>query len=361
MDMSPHRPVPDEVQQLLLRWPEREEIYAFLALDPVGTVLWVSPAAELLLGYVHDDLVGESFGRLFTSEDRAKGLDQHELTIARHVGFCEDDRWHVRRDGTSIWTNGVTTAVKDHRGDLLGFAKVKRDRTDLKAQLVTLQNRVASLQQTAQDRLAFDETMVHEQANVLNALTAAVELLARSEQASRPVVEMLTRQVGILGRLLEDFRTGMHPGEVPTPKLIYETVQLNETLTDVANGVGAAAAAGGITLETLLPSGQIVLRADRSRLQQIVHNLLINAIKCTPAGGKVWLKATVEGEHVVVRVEDNGVGISGDMLPRIFELFTQEPRSLHLARGGSGIGLAVVKQWVDAHGGTVEVRSEGEG
>lgn len=105
----------------------------------------------------------------------------------------------------------------------------------------------------------------------------------------------------------------------------------------------------------------IALPADRERLEQVVQNLLINAIKYTRSGGTIWLQATTEGEQAVIRLQDTGVGISGEILPKIFDMFTQEPRSVHLARGGSGIGLSVVKQWVDAHGGTVEVRSDGIG
>lgn len=87
MTVSPSRPVPDEVQQLLRRRRAKEEIDPFLALDPVGRVVWMSPAAELLVGHAHDHLVGNSFGRLVTEADCAKGLDQRELNMARHFGF----------------------------------------------------------------------------------------------------------------------------------------------------------------------------------------------------------------------------------------------------------------------------------
>lgn len=347
-------------QELLARWPEQEQEYAVLAVDGDGIILWASPAAQGLVGYGRSELVGQPMGLLFTPEDRERRLHLHELTIARHVGFSEDDRWHVRRDGTRVWISGVTTAVRDDDGALLGFAKVMRDRTDLKAQLVTLQNRVQSQQQAEEQRLQFEMTLAHEQANAMNALATAVELVRRTADLDPQIVQMMQRQLDSLQRLLEDLRAGARA--LPEARrLVYGELDLQDALTTVARGLGRDADASNVQLHTLLPEGRITLEADRQRLQQIVHNLLINAIKYTPAGGSVWLKATVEGEHAAIRVEDNGVGISGEMLPEIFKLFTQEARSQHLARGGSGIGLAVVKQWVDAHEGTVEVRSEGRG
>jgi signal transduction histidine kinase len=102
-----------------------------------------------------------------------------------------------------------------------------------------------------------------------------------------------------------------------------------------------------------------VLGADPDRLQQVVVNLLTNAVKYRPNGGGVWLKATVEGDEAVVRVEDGGVGISPEMLPRIFDLFTQEEESRPRSEGGLGLGLPLVKELVTLHGGSVQVCSEG--
>uniref|UniRef100_UPI00179E9C1F sensor histidine kinase n=1 Tax=Methylibium sp. TaxID=2067992 RepID=UPI00179E9C1F len=111
----------------------------------------------------------------------------------------------------------------------------------------------------------------------------------------------------------------------------------------------------------LLPPVPIVMEADPSRFEQIIVNLLNNAIKYTAPGGQVWIKATVEADAAVIRVEDTGQGIATDMLPRIFELFTQESRTASSASGGLGIGLALVKSLVAAHHGIVSVYSEGRG
>ena len=110
-----------------------------------------------------------------------------------------------------------------------------------------------------------------------------------------------------------------------------------------------------------MPAGPLPVRADPVRLRQVLGNLLANAIKYTPEGGRVWVKATGEGAEAVVRVEDTGVGIGPDMLPRIFELFTQYEAAAGRSAGGLGIGLALVKELVELHGGLVQVRSDGRG
>jgi len=107
--------------------------------------------------------------------------------------------------------------------------------------------------------------------------------------------------------------------------------------------------------------GPITLQADRRRLTQVVLNLLGNALKYTPSGGTVFLKAGEEVNEVVIRVEDSGIGIGADMLPRIFEFFTQDAGARRMAPGGLGVGLGLVRQIVELHGGTVAARSAGQG
>jgi signal transduction histidine kinase len=109
-----------------------------------------------------------------------------------------------------------------------------------------------------------------------------------------------------------------------------------------------------------LPS-PIPVRGDRDRLQQVFVNLLSNAVKYTPEGGSLNVKAFIEGEEAVVKVQDNGVGIAEDMQPRIFDLFTQAENTLSRSQSGLGIGLSLVKQLVTLHEGSVQVRSEGVG
>jgi len=110
-----------------------------------------------------------------------------------------------------------------------------------------------------------------------------------------------------------------------------------------------------------LPAEPVFLEADQTRLEQVLANLLNNAAKYTERGGRIRLSAEREGGEVVVRVRDAGIGIPADLLPRVFDLFTQAERSLDRSQGGLGIGLALVKSLVEMHGGRVEAHSEGPG
>jgi signal transduction histidine kinase len=112
-------------------------------------------------------------------------------------------------------------------------------------------------------------------------------------------------------------------------------------------------------IQVIAPRSTIVVQGDSDRLHQVFLNLLSNATKYTPERGNIWVKVSTEGDEAVVRVTDTGVGIPHEMLPRIFDLFTQVETPL--SHGGLGIGLALVKDFVALHGGSVQVRSEGAG
>jgi two-component system CheB/CheR fusion protein len=115
------------------------------------------------------------------------------------------------------------------------------------------------------------------------------------------------------------------------------------------------------TLDVILPAAPIFLNADCARLEQVLVNLIHNAAKYTPENGRIWVKGATEGAEAVIQVQDSGIGIPHDMLPRIFELFTQVESSRPQSQGGMGIGLALVKTLVTLHGGSVQVHSDGEG
>jgi signal transduction histidine kinase len=144
-------------------------------------------------------------------------------------------------------------------------------------------------------------------------------------------------------------------------ELRREKVAIQQILQRAAESVQPQARDHGHVLEIFLPGQPIFLKADPARLEQVFVNLLNNAIKYTQRGGHIWLKCTGEDEEVVMRVEDDGVGIPQDMLPRIFDLFTQVDSTRKQAEGGLGIGLALVKKLVSLHGGSVQVNSEGPG
>ncbi|MBA2721701.1 MAG: HAMP domain-containing histidine kinase [Methylibium sp.] len=354
-------PLPD-IDRLYALWQAQMSGHALLLLDADAKVVAVFGAVQETLGYAASELIGSPLDRTFTLEDRALGLDGHELLTAAETGDSVDDRWHLRKDGSRVWISGMVSALRECDGRLLGYAKLMRNRTDLRVQIETLENRVAVLIDAEREKDVFIATLAHELRNPLMPLTSATQLIrmAGGDERMRYPLQVIDRQLALLKRLVDDMMdvTRIDVGKL---ELRVEPLPLQTALSQAIELCRPAAKERGLALHALLPPVPIVMEADPSRFEQIVVNLLNNAIKYTAPGGQVWIKATVEADAAVIRVEDTGQGIATDMLPRIFDLFTQESRTASSASGGLGIGLALVKSLVAAHHGIVSVYSEGRG
>ena len=350
------------LEQLLNLLLEQSRDHAVILIDPQGIVVGWFAAAEHIFGYTRQEMVGRSSEVLFTPEDRERGIDVHELDVARANGRGEDDRWQLRKDGTRFWASGVVTPLRDEAGELVGFGKVLRDRTDLKAQLDAAENRAAALAAANERKNLFLGTVAHELRSPLSPLVSAMELIrlacASGADITAPL-RVMDRQVATIERLVEDLLdvTRIGAGKV---RLEMSELRLDEVLRRAAESLRPHAEERRQEMRVLLLPSAVWVEGDPDRLHQVFVNLLSNAVKYTPEGGRVWLKETIEGAEAVVRVEDTGVGIGADVLPRIFELFTQEESSRPMAEGGLGLGLPLVRELVTLHGGTVQVRSEGK-
>jgi signal transduction histidine kinase len=206
---------------------------------------------------------------------------------------------------------------------------------------------------------AFISTLAHELRQPLAAMTAAVEMVKarHAEAAASAAIAVLDRQIAHVSRLLDDLvdASRLARGHVA---LVRDTIDLRPVLRSALETV--APAAQKLQQRTILdlPDTPLLVDGDPTRLQQVFSNLLSNAAKYGREKGHIWLAAERDGGHIVVRVRDDGLGIDGDLLPHIFDLFTQAaPQD----RGGIGVGLTVVRSLVRAHGGTVDVHSDGAG
>ena len=205
--------------------------------------------------------------------------------------------------------------------------------------------------------------LAHELRNPLAPVRNSLQII-RTKYTGDPLLEqmgdMMSRQVGHMARLVDDLldASRISRGQVQLKK---ERVEL---ATIVARGVEASRSLidlRGHELSTSLPREPVYLDADPVRLTQVVGNLLNNAAKYTEQGGRIWLTAHREGDEAVIGVRDTGIGIPEEMLPRVFDLFTQVDPTLDRSQGGLGIGLTLVRTLVEMHGGTVSVTSDGPG
>lgn len=206
----------------------------------------------------------------------------------------------------------------------------------------------------------FLATLAHELRNPLSPIKNAVHLLSNNPtgENSQELLSMMNRQVSHLVRLIDDLldvsrisqgKIDLRKDKMTLQNAVFEAVETSSSL--IENG------AHTLTLD--LPEDPIWLHADLTRISQIIGNLLNNAAKYTPHGGQITVKATTENGRAVLSITDNGLGIPAEMLSKVFDLFTQVDRNLDRAQGGLGIGLALVKQLLGMHDGTINAESRG--
>jgi PAS domain S-box-containing protein len=348
--------------QVFVRLVETVEDYAICALDVQGRVVHWNHGAVRTLGYSEAEVLGRSLAFLFTEEDQQAGIPAQELRIAAELGKAEDERWHRRKDGSRFWAVGLLVAVKAPDGNLIGFGKIMRDRTGQREVQETLRNRARALAAADADKNIFLATLAHELRNPLTALLSGAALLGRSPAPDRIqwVAEMIERQGSLAKRLVDDL---LDIARVERGKLPLERTQLDlrDVVRHTMEGLASATSSGDYTLTVELPDSPLMVCADPHRMQQILTNLLNNAMKFTGKGGRIAITAISEGHEAVVRVIDSGIGIPPDKLASIFDLFSQVHPALPGAQAGLGIGLALTRELVNLHGGSIQVSSAGPG
>ncbi|MGG7604303.1 CheR family methyltransferase [Massilia sp. BKSP1R2A-1] len=344
--------------------------YAIITLDQDGRITSWNKGATTVFGWSADEMHGQTAERLFTPEDLARGVPQDELRRAREDGRAEDERWHLRKDGTRFFCSGVTTPLRN--GDFYGYAKISRDMTgraqhDSERQQAlgreTLERQSAEHASAVKDE--FLSIMSHELRHPLNMIHINVELLSRMpELRQAPAVmratSIIRNSVMTQAKIIDDL---MDMSRVRTGKLslTMAPVALDAVLQGIVDVARSDPAARdlGITFEGSM--GGVPVLADVARIEQVVMNLLSNAIKFTPQGGHVKVCLRREDACARIDVTDDGQGIAPAFLPRVFDMYGQSASVTTRSKGGLGIGLALVREIVALHGGRVEAASEGVG
>jgi signal transduction histidine kinase len=208
----------------------------------------------------------------------------------------------------------------------------------------------------------FIAVLAHELRNPLSAISSAAHLVQATDAEEQRSwgLGVVRHQVRNLNRLIEDLLdvSRISKGKV---HLRMEAIDLAPVIARSVEAVTALIGERGHELTVSVPPGPMAVEGDATRLEQVLVNLLTNAAKYTDRGGRVAVVAGAEGGDFVVSVRDSGEGISAEMLPRLFEMFTQVESSTGRSRGGLGIGLSLVKTLVEMHGGSVRAASEGVG
>jgi PAS domain S-box-containing protein len=329
--------------------------YAIFMLDTDGRVVSWNAGAQRIHGYAAPDIIGRHLSVFYTEEARRRKWPEQELSTAREQGRFEDEGVRVRKDGSTFWANVILTPVYDREGTLRGYAKVTRDLTE--------RQRIEALEKAERQANEFLAMLAHELRNPLAPMSNALKLLAgrpTRDATEQWVREVLERQTSQMARLVDDL---LDVSRVTRAAMVLDRKPL-DLRTSVRNAVDAARQwieEGKHRIAVSIAPERLMVDGDEVRLNQVLQNLLHNAAKYTPAGGRIDVLAGREGEEAVVRVRDNGVGMSADLLKSAFELFKQGNPTLDRQKGGLGVGLTLVQRLVGLHGGSVEAHSEGPG
>ena len=351
--------------------------YAIFMLDVNGAVATWNSGAARIKGYRAEEIVGQHFRKFYPPDAIESGWPEHELRVAAAEGRFTDEGWRIRKDGSRFWAQVTLTALRDEAGRLRGFAKLTRDLTERKrtealevsgaerdALLENERNARILAQRSARIKDEFLATLSHELRTPLNAILGWTQLLrSRTEpdpaecQRAMEVIERNARaQVRLIDDLLDLSR--IMSGRF---RLDVQQVSLLDVVRGALDSIEPTAQTKGVRLESVLDPRSIVVSGDPSRLQQVFWNLLSNAVKFTPKGGKIQVLLQRVNSHIEFSVHDTGIGIPADFLPHVFERFSQKDSSAHREYGGLGLGLAISKQLVDLHGGSIHAKSLGEG
>jgi two-component system CheB/CheR fusion protein len=349
---------------------ESTKDYAIITTDAEGRVVSWNKGAERVFGWSEQEMLGETLERLFVPEDRANQVREDEMRRARDDSRAEDERWHLRKDGSQVFCTGVTTPLGPAAA--FGYAKIARDQTDRalsdnerdKALTSEQRNRSHAESEVAQ-KDEFLAIMSHELRHPLNMIHINVELLTRlpevaqSTTASRAAGQVraaVTSQAKIIDDLLDMSR--LRHGKLA---ITVAPVDLAAMVENIATATRADPGTSGLAINVTVSEQPLYVLADAVRLEQIIVNLLSNAIKFTPHDGTIDIVATSHGKEAEISVADSGQGISPEFLPKVFDMFGQAGSVTTRSKGGLGIGLALVQEIATLHGGRVKAESEGLG
>ncbi|XDF33554.1 PAS domain S-box protein [Paracidovorax avenae] len=351
--------------------------YAIFSTDLDRRITTWNSGAERILGYSENEAVGQLADMIFTPEDRAAGAPLSETSTALATGGALDDRLHQRKDGSRFWASGALMPMHDGADTVVGFVKILRDQSDQRASQQALEQSRAdllkALRENEEARAAlqaadatkdrFLAVLSHELRNPLASIAGASAVLAAegADPADRDqAARIVQRQARAMAVLLDDLmdlsrlrlgRMVLQQREVPLVEIVEAALEAT---------LGAIRAAGHELVQDL-PGDPVILLADPVRIAQVLANLLSNAAKYTPDHGRIRLSAWTEGDSIHLRVEDNGIGMDPDTVDDMFTMFSQSPDAGMRHTQGLGIGLALVRNIVEMHHGTVRGESAGPG
>ena len=320
-----------------------------------GVITSWNAAAERLFEWSAEEAIGQSI-KLIIPPDRIAEEDRILQQIGGGLRIHDYETLRMAKSGRLIDISVSISPLRDESGRVIGASKVARD-------IGARKRADAAMKEADRRKDEFLATLAHELRNPLAPIRNSLEMMALAKPKDRTIEqarEIISRQVDHMVRLVDDL---LEVSRITRGKidLRWELVDLASVLATAIETSRPLIDAAGHELVVTPPREDLLVEADPIRLSQVFANLLNNAAKYTEERGTIWLCVTEHAGRVAISVRDTGVGISSDMLPHVFEMFSQASRTERRAQGGLGIGLSLVKSLVAMHGGSVEARSAGIG
>lgn len=341
--------------------------YSIFTVDKDLVINSWNAGAENLFGYSSNEVIGEFFDIIFTDEDKESGVPQQEINKSLKEGRAVDDRWHVRKDGTEFFANGLVFPLERENGELIGFVKILRDLTDKKRTEDSIRQYIQELEELNTHKENILSIISHDLRSPLGGIITASEYLKKNFDTMErsEIKEMIglihrstVKELNMLDYLVEWARI-KYAAEVFSP----HKIDLSEQVEKAFELLRETAKNNEITLENNVEFATFVY-ADEHMLMSVLHNIISNAIKHSDDGDHITVSAMAkENNHnLVVEIKDTGEGMTKEIQDK---LFTPQMSTLLKAREekkGAGIGLLLVKEFLNKNESEIWVKSkEGEG
>lgn len=339
--------------------------YSIFTLDRDFNINSWSAGSTKIFGYETDEVIGEPFDIIFTEEDLKNGTPKREIETALKEGRATDNRWHIAKDKSLFYAYGLVFPLIGSDGEMLGYVKILRDLTERKQSEDAIKKYVRDLEELNTHKESVLAILSHDLRSPLSAIIGTAKYLKDNFHKMKPesVQEMLdllykssTDELEMLDYLVEWARI-KYASDVFSPTQI----KLTEYINKVFETLSETALLNTINLHHEIEEDTSVF-ADGKMLISIIQNIVSNAIKHTGKGGTITVSAKSKDDKIIVQVKDTGIGMSKEIMEK---LFTPQMKTLSEARKknkGAGIGLLLVKGFLEKNDGEIWVESiEGEG
>jgi len=339
--------------------------YSILTLDKDLIINSWSSGSSAIFGYETDEVIGEHFDLIFTEEDKKKGIPQTEIDAALTVGKAVDNRWHICKDGSLFYAYGLVFPLTGIDGELLGYVKILRDLTDRRKSEEAIKKYVKDLEELNTHKEDILAILSHDLRSPLGGIIGTAKYLKSNfDKMERDEVKQLldllhksaTDELNMLDYLVEWARI-KYASEVFTPAKI----ELFQYVNKVFEKLNDVAALNTIVLHSDIEKDTSVF-ADEKMLLSVLQNIVSNAIKHSHKGGKITVTAKRKEGKIIVQIKDTGIGMSKEIQEKLFTPQISSLSKTRKAEQGAGIGLLLVKGFLEKNGGEIWVESiEGEG